>query len=68
MMSHLSNLLVKLKESDAQAILVTSEVSQQYLTGFDFSDGYVLVTLNKSYLLTDFRYIEAARAAVGEEF
>ena len=67
-MSHLSNLLVKLKESDAQAILVTSEVSQQYLTGFDFSDGYVLVTLNKSYLLTDFRYIEAARAAVGEEF
>ena len=67
-MSHLSKLIEKLKVSDAQAILVTSEVNQQYLTGFDFSDGYVLVTLNKSYLLTDFRYIEAARAAVGDEF
>ena len=67
-MSHLSKLIEKLRESDAQAVLVTSEVNQQYLTGFDFSDGYVLVTLNKSYLLTDFRYIEAARAAVGDEF
>ena len=67
-MSHLSNLIEKLQKSDAQAALVTSEVNQQYLTGFDFSDGYVLVTLKGSYLLTDFRYIEAARATVGDEF
>ena len=67
-MSHLSNLIEKLQAADAQAVLVTSEVNQQYLTGFDFSDGYVLVTLKGSYLLTDFRYIEAARAAVGDEF
>ena len=67
-MSHLSNLVKKLKESDAQALLVTSEVNQQYLSGFDYTDGYILVTENKSYLLTDFRYIEAAKAAVGDEF
>ncbi len=67
-MSHLSNLIEKLKASDADAILVSSEVNQLYLTRFDFSDGFVLVTADKSYLLTDFRYIEAARAEASAEF
>ena len=60
-MSHLSKLVEKLKESDAQALLVTSEVNQQYLSGFEYTDGYILVTENKSYLLTDFRYYEQMR-------
>ncbi len=44
----------------ADGMLISSEVNQLYLTGFEFSDGYVLVTKNKSYLITDFRYTEAA--------
>ncbi len=52
-------LIEKMPET-AQAILVTNEKNQYYLTGFHYSDGYALVTREKSYLLTDSRYIEAA--------
>lgn len=46
--------------SDYDCILVTSEENQRYLTGFPFTDGYVLVSKDKAWLLTDFRYTEAA--------
>lgn len=52
----------------ADAMLVTHKKNQYYLTGFDFDDGYVLVTRYKSYLLTDFRYIEAAKDETNPEF
>ena len=42
-------------------ILLTSEISQYYATGFELQDGYVLITKNKTYLLCDFRYTEAAK-------
>ena len=46
----------------ADGILLTDEISQYYISGFRFTDGYVLITGQGAYLLTDFRYIEAARA------
>ena len=55
-------------DSYADAILVTHKKNQYYLTGFDFDDGYVLITRNRSYLITDFRYIEAAKAETNPEF
>ncbi len=60
---------VKSKLGEACALLVTSEVNQRWLTGFDYTDGFCLVTPKKSYLITDFRYIEAAKneAAPGFE-
>ncbi len=42
------------------ALLVTNNRNQRWLSGFNFEDGYVLVTRKTSYLLTDSRYIEAA--------
>lgn len=60
-MSRVSKLLTCLPE-EADGILVTNYKNQYYLSGFDFMDGYLLITRKKSYLLTDFRYIEAARA------
>ncbi len=54
--------------ADVGGVFVTSELNQYYLTGFSFTDGYVLVTREKSYVITDFRYIEAAEAQVGKEF
>lgn len=36
----------------------------RYLTGFDYTDGAVLLTADAAYLLTDSRYIEAANEAV----
>ncbi|MGN1047345.1 MAG: M24 family metallopeptidase [Eubacteriales bacterium] len=55
-------------DKDIDAIIITSELNQYYLSGFSFTDGYVLVTRKKSYLITDFRYIEAAQKTVGKEF
>lgn len=54
--------------SNAGAALVTSEVNQCWVSDFDFSDGYVLVTPDKAYVITDFRYIEAAKAELSSEF
>lgn len=41
--------------------LVTSELNQRYLTGLNYTDGYVVVSREKSWLLADFRYIEVAK-------
>ncbi len=60
--------LLSMLAPEADALLVTHKKNQYYLTGFDFDDGYVLVTREKSYLLTDFRYIEAAREQTDPDF
>ncbi len=50
------------------ALIVTNEKNQRYLTGFDYTDGYVIVTREKSACFTDFRYIEAAKKEVNPEY
>ena len=67
-MSHLNKLIEALRRSEADAIIVSSEVNQRYLTSFAFTDGYVLVTREKGYLITDFRYIEDAKAHCADGF
>ena len=47
-----------------EAALCLTIPACRYLTGFDYEDGGVLVTADTVYLLTDSRYIEAAKAAV----
>ncbi len=44
-----------------KAALVFSERNRRYFTQFPATDGALLVTAEKSYLLMDFRYEEAAR-------
>lgn len=63
-MSHVSRMIEAMKAADMEAVIVTSEINQRYLTGFAYTDGYVVVTPGKSWLITDFRYTEAAEAAV----
>ena len=65
-MSKLSKFKIELSKAGADAAILSSVVNQRYMTGFDYTDGYVLVTKNKSYVLADFRYIEAARAKVNQ--
>ena len=60
--------LLAMLDSQADAVIVTHKKNQYYLTGFDFDDGYVLITREESYLITDFRYIEAAKAETNPEF
>ena len=53
-----------LAEKDFDGAIISSELNQRYLCDFPFSDGYILVTADKSYILTDFRYDEALKKAV----
>jgi Xaa-Pro aminopeptidase len=66
-MSHLSNFQALLIENNYDAAIITNKLNQRYLSDFDFDDGVVLVTREESYLLTDSRYVEAARAQVTKE-
>lgn len=57
-----------LELQNLEAILITGEVNRRYLTGFTGSSGYVLITGQKAYLLTDFRYmVQASEQATGFE-
>jgi len=60
--------LVKQMPEQMDALLVTNEKNQRYLTSFNYTDGIVIVTKNKSYCLADSRYIEAAKAQVNSDF
>lgn len=53
-------LRVMLQEQGLSALLVASPINRRYLTGFTGSAGYVLITRDESYLLTDFRYMTQA--------
>lgn len=46
------------------AALITAPHHIRYLTGFPSGDSYLLVTREKAYFLTDFRYIETAKRTV----
>ncbi|MBO5907220.1 MAG: aminopeptidase P family protein [Clostridia bacterium] len=50
----------KLKELGIDAALITSEINQYYLCDFPFQDGYLFISSTEAYLVTDFRYYEAA--------
>jgi len=58
----------KLKEAGIDAALITNEANQSWLCGFDFTDGALLVCGESAYLLTDFRYIEAASSKADSAF
>ncbi|MCL2518030.1 MAG: aminopeptidase P family protein [Oscillospiraceae bacterium] len=60
--------LVKKIPDDIDGVLITSPMSQLYLTQYNFTDGYVLVTRNKSYVFADGRYIEAAKNQITDGF
>ena len=63
-MSHIQKLQTAMKEKSIQAVIVSSELNQRYLSGFAYTDGYMLIFESTAYLITDFRYIEAAKAVV----
>ncbi|MBQ8000472.1 MAG: aminopeptidase P family protein [Ruminococcus sp.] len=58
----ISHIAQSLKSADAA--LVSSDISVTYLTGFEHSEGYVLIGKDVSYFLVDFRYAEAAQKLV----
>ncbi len=67
MMTPLSRLQAALADKPFDALLISSEINQRYLSGFSYSDGYQLITKDAAFLFTDLRYAEAARKQV-EDF
>lgn len=46
------------------AILLSNEKHQYYMTGINIEDGYVAVMRNAAFVFVDFRYIEVVRNAL----
>ncbi len=55
-------LLQKLTEKEIDGILISQPENRNYLSGFDGSSGYLLITPQDAILATDFRYTEQAKA------
>jgi Xaa-Pro aminopeptidase len=57
-----------LERQQLDAILITNSYNRRYISGFTGTSGYVLVTADRAWFLTDFRYLDqAALQAVGFE-
>ncbi len=67
-MTALKKLRAAMTEKEISALLVSDELNERYLTGFAFTDGYVLVLPDKAFLVTDFRYREAAEKEADSAF
>lgn len=60
----LGKLKEKLIEEKVDGFLVTNEVNIRYVTNFTGSESILLITPDRDYLFTDFRYVEQARLDV----
>lgn len=61
-MQHITSIQSSMKSAGLAALFLTDPVSCRYAAGFSFTDGAVLITQERAWLLTDSRYIEAASA------
>lgn len=67
-MTSLARVRQKMKEKSIDALLVTGDENIFYLSDFAFSDGALLILEKEAFLLTDFRYLEAAKKKAGTLF
>lgn len=67
-MSRVKSIQNKMKDQELEALLITSSYNLRYASNFTGSTGLSLITQDKAYFVTDFRYTEqAADQAVGFE-
>lgn len=60
----LEKLRTALNEQNVSALLVTSPYNRRYITGFTGTAGAALISAEKAYFITDFRYTEQANAQI----
>ena len=60
-MKHIELLRNRMKEKGIDAFLCYDELNQKYLSGFAFTDGALLITADRTVMITDFRYLEHAQ-------
>ncbi len=61
MKNRLQKLRREFAEKEIDAIFISQPENRYYLSGFDGSSGYLLITSQNAILATDFRYLEQAR-------
>ena len=66
-MTQIKRLQKIMTERNIEGILLSSTLNQRYASCFNYDDGYILILQNKAFLLTDFRYVEAANAQVNHD-
>lgn len=59
-MTRVEKIRQTMKERELDALIVLDELNQHYLSGFAFTDGLLLITHTRAFLITDFRYYEMA--------
>ncbi|KAF1301323.1 MULTISPECIES: M24 family metallopeptidase [Enterococcus] len=62
MMLRVEKLREAMKKEQIDGFLVTSPYNLRYLTNFTGTTGLAVITLNKAFFVTDFRYTEQAAA------
>jgi Xaa-Pro aminopeptidase len=65
--ARIDRLRARLDDLGAAGFLVSNPTNVRYLTGFQSSNAYLVVTPERAVVSTDFRYLEAARALEGVE-
>ncbi|MCM8762936.1 MAG: aminopeptidase P family protein [Candidatus Omnitrophica bacterium] len=63
-MSPLKRICLKLKDKNLDALLVSNSANIRYLTDYEARESYLLVSLKKSFFVTDFRYFYEAKKRV----
>ncbi|MFC2045451.1 M24 family metallopeptidase [Chloroflexota bacterium] len=64
--NRLQKLRLKLAQQELDAILISQPENRYYLSGFNGSAGFLLITEQKAVLATDFRYTEQAKIQAPE--
>jgi len=66
MNNRLDKLRRGLKERAIEAIMISQPQNRHYISGFDGTAGFLLITSQKKVLATDFRYVEQAKHQAGD--
>lgn len=61
-LNRLKKLKDDMKKDGISILLLSKPEDKYYYSGFSSSNFYIIITENKNYLLTDFRYLEAAQS------
>ena len=67
-MNKLEKVRAHLRAMQIDALFVTSELNQRYLLDYAFTDGMLVITAEKAYMVTDFRYYEEAQSKANPAF
>lgn len=67
-MGKINKVRQQFKELNIDSILITNPYNRRYISNFTGTAGVVLITEEKAYFITDFRYTEQAeKQAIGFE-